>query len=70
MDSNMLIAIGLGIINVITLPLIVYVFKSVINKIDKLDEKVTQLSTDINSVINRVVAIETQCNLRSSKKKC
>ena len=70
MDSNMLIAIGLGIINVITLPLIVYVFKSVINKIDKLDEKVTQLSTDINGVINRVIVIETQCNLRSSKKKC
>ena len=70
MDSNMLIAIGLGIINVITLPLVAYVFKSVINKIDKLDEKVTQLSTDINGVINRVIVIETQCNLRSSKKKC
>lgn len=68
MNSNILMTIGLGIINAITLPLLVYTFKSVINKIDKLDEKMEQVSTDISTIVNRVVVIETACALRSSSK--
>lgn len=70
MNSNILMTIGLGVINAITLPLLVYTFKSVIDKIDKLDAKMEKVSSDINSIVNRVVVIETQCTLRSSKKKC
>lgn len=69
MNSNILIPIVVGIINIITLPLIVYIFKSVINKIDKLDAKMEQVSSDINAIANRVTVIETSCNLHHTKSK-
>ena len=69
MDSNILMTIGLGIINVITLPLLVYTFKSVINKIDKLDAKMEQVLNDINAIATRVTVVETQCQIRHTKSK-
>lgn len=68
LNNNYLPIIGV-VVNTITIPLIIYFIKSVFNRLDKIESKMEQVSSDINAIVNRVVVMETQCAIRHAKGK-
>ena len=59
------------VVNTLIIPLVIYFFKSILSRIDKLSNSVDKLDEKLESYGNRITVIETQCQIRSSKsKKC
>ena len=60
MSESLLVSIGVGILNVVTIPLIIYVFKGLLTKMDKLDDNLTKLSDKIENISTRLTVVESK----------
>lgn len=60
MSESLLVSIGIGVLNVITIPLLIYVFRGLLTKMDKLDDNLTKLSDKIENISTRLTVVESK----------